>query len=73
MQKLMFFLIRAYQIISPYKKAILPYDSQCKFYPSCSEYAILSLKKYGTTRGIFKIIVRLLKCNPISKGGVDFP
>ncbi len=74
MQKIAVLLIKFYQkMISPFKDAVLPYASQCKFYPSCSEYAILSLKKYGIIKGTFKTVIRLLKCSPISRGGVDFP
>ncbi|MDR1235915.1 MAG: membrane protein insertion efficiency factor YidD [Holosporaceae bacterium] len=68
MQRILIFLIRIYQnAVSPYLRA------QCKFYPTCSEYAILSLKKYGSFRGLMKTIVRLLRCNPFSRGGIDFP
>ena len=57
-----------------YKKAISPYlRAQCKFYPTCSEYAVLAIKKFGILKGIFKIFNRLIRCNPFSKGGIDFP
>jgi uncharacterized protein len=45
----------------------------CKYYPSCSEYAKQSIKKYGVFRGILKSIWRILRCNPFSKGGIDLP
>ncbi len=45
----------------------------CKFYPSCSEYGILVLKKYGFVCGVPRIIWRLLRCNPWNDGGVDMP
>ena len=62
------FLIKLYQkYISPLKR------SSCRFYPTCSEYAILALKKYGLFKGSFKIIWRLIRCNPFSKGGIDYP
>ena len=69
------FIIKIYQkVISPFKDAFLPYPSQCKFYPTCSEYAVLALKKYGAIKGALKIIMRLLKCGPgLNKGGVDLP
>ena len=44
---------------------------QCKFYPSCSEYTKQAIEKYGAIKGIFKGIKRILRCNPISKGGYD--
>ena len=57
-----------------YKKAISPYlKAQCKFYPTCSEYAMQAIEKFGILKGIFKIFGRLIRCNPFSKGGIDFP
>jgi len=45
----------------------------CKFYPSCSDYAVLVLRKYGAFRGVPKMVIRLAKCHPWSDGGVDLP
>jgi len=45
----------------------------CRFYPSCSEYGKLAIKKYGIIRGIFLSTWRILRCNPWSKGGIDEP
>jgi putative membrane protein insertion efficiency factor len=60
------FLIRLYKIlISP----LLP--SSCKHYPTCSDYAIESLKKYGVIKGGYLAALRVLKCNPFYKGGYD--
>lgn len=68
MRKLIFAAIKFYQkAISPYVKA------QCKFYPTCSQYAILSIEKYGILKGIAKTFFRILRCNPLSHGGIDFP
>ncbi|MDD9950863.1 MAG: membrane protein insertion efficiency factor YidD [Zetaproteobacteria bacterium] len=47
--------------------------SVCRFHPSCSEYAIFSLKKYPIYKAVPRIILRILKCNPYHPGGVDFP
>lgn len=44
---------------------------RCCYVPSCSEYAILALKKYGLVIGSFKAVNRLLRCGP--PGGVDYP
>jgi hypothetical protein len=44
----------------------------CKYHPSCSQYAIDALKKYGLVRGSLKVGWRLLRCNPWSRGGVDY-
>lgn len=59
-------------IIDFYKIAISPYFGRnCRFYPSCSEYAKESIIKKGVLRGIFFAIVRIIRCNPFSKGGYD--
>ena len=44
---------------------------RCRFVPSCSEYAVLAISKYGAVIGGVKTILRLLRCR--SSGGVDFP
>lgn len=43
----------------------------CRFYPSCSSYAIEAIQKRGLLKGMFLSIVRILRCNPLSKGGYD--
>jgi uncharacterized protein len=43
----------------------------CKYYPSCSEYALDALRRYGLLRGSVLAGWRLLRCNPWSHGGVD--
>ncbi len=59
--------IRAYQrIVSP----AIP--RRCKYYPTCSEYAVQAIRSYGILRGIVLAAWRLLRCNPWSHGGVDF-
>jgi putative membrane protein insertion efficiency factor len=58
--------IRAYQRwISP---AFAP---RCRYYPSCSDYAIESIRELGPLRGLILAAWRLLRCNPFSKGGFD--
>lgn len=44
---------------------------RCKFYPTCSEYAKAALWKYGILSGTARTAMRLLRCNPWNKGGVD--
>ncbi len=51
----------------------LLFPASCKYYPSCSEYAIGALRRYGLFRGSVLAGWRLLRCNPWSHGGVDFP
>ncbi len=55
-------IIKFYQIlISPYL------GSNCKFSPTCSNYAIEALKKHGLIKGFYLSLIRILKCNPWSK------
>ena len=56
-----------------YRKYISPLKGTptCKFLPTCSQYAIEALEKYGVIRGGFMAVKRVLKCNPFSSGGYD--
>lgn len=61
-------------LIEFYRHYISPLTPpRCRFYPSCSQYAILAIKKYGVFKGALKSVWRILRCHPFSKGGVDFP
>ncbi len=44
---------------------------RCRFYPSCSEYAIAAVRNHGIIQGLFLSVRRLLKCHPWHSGGVD--
>ena len=62
----LFIIIKAYQlIISPI------IGSNCRFLPTCSEYAIESLKSYGLIKGIFLTVKRIGKCHPWGSHGYD--
>ena len=55
-----------------YRKILRPYlGYRCKFDPSCSEYALIALKKHNILKAIGLIIGRLFRCQPFSKGGCD--
>lgn len=59
--------IRVYQvIISP----LLPPDT-CRFYPTCSQYAIDAITKHGPLRGLWRAAKRIAKCHPYHPGGYD--
>ena len=59
-------------IIKFYQRKISPLlGDRCKFYPTCSEYALQAIEKYGAARGSLKAIWRILRCNPMSRGGYD--
>jgi uncharacterized protein len=56
-----------------YQRLISPgLPARCKYYPSCSEYAVHAVRRYGILRGVVLAAWRLLRCNPWSHGGVDF-
>ena len=58
--------IRGYQLlVSP----IL--GERCKYYPSCSAYALQAVQRFGILRGLVLVVWRLLRCNPWSDGGFD--
>lgn len=66
MRILLVWMIRGYQIfVSPMLR------QSCKYYPSCSRYAIDALTEYGVLRGIVLAGWRILRCNPFSYGGYD--
>ncbi|MBV8396637.1 MAG: membrane protein insertion efficiency factor YidD [Actinobacteria bacterium] len=44
----------------------------CKYHPPCSQYAVDALRKYGPLRGSAKAAWRIVRCNPWSRGGVDY-
>ena len=57
-----------------YQRAISPVlPRRCKYYPSCSQYAVTAIRRYGILRGLVLTAWRLLRCNPWSHGGVDLP
>ena len=65
-KKFLIFLIRIYQkTISPLK------PPSCRFYPTCSQYAIEAVTKYGGIKGTYLSIKRILKCHPFNPGGYD--
>ncbi|HEX2982304.1 MAG TPA: membrane protein insertion efficiency factor YidD [Ignavibacteriales bacterium] len=66
MRHIFIFLIRIYQkFISPL------FPPSCRFYPTCSEYAVQALNKYGFFKGSAMAVWRILRCNPFNKGGYD--
>lgn len=61
-------LVRGYQVaISPLL------GPRCRFYPSCSAYAVQSIRERGAAVGFVLGAYRVLRCNPWARGGVDFP
>ena len=61
-------------VIRFYQRAVSPYLGDCcRFYPSCSEYMIGSVRLNGPVAGVFDGIRRILRCHPFHPGGVDEP
>ncbi|UCD54663.1 MAG: membrane protein insertion efficiency factor YidD [Candidatus Omnitrophota bacterium] len=59
-------------IINFYRNYLSPLKLQtCRFYPTCSEYSLECLQKFGVIKGIFKSAKRILKCHPFHGGGYD--
>ena len=55
-----------------YQKYISPLKStKCPYFPSCSQYGLEAIEKYGAFKGSLLALWRILRCNPFSKGGVD--
>lgn len=66
MKTVLILFIRFYQVfISPL------FPPTCRFYPTCSQYAIEAIQKKGVIRGIVLIVKRLSKCHPFHEGGYD--
>lgn len=58
--------------ITFYRKYISPLKKPCcRFVPTCSEYALQAIQKYGAFKGSFLAIKRILKCHPFHEGGYD--
>lgn len=69
MKKIIFFIINGYQKhISSWLEIK---GVKCKYYPTCSEYTKQAVEKYGAVKGSALGLKRILKCNPLSKGGYD--
>lgn len=65
MKNILIKLIKIYQTIPG------NFHQNCKYIPTCSNYGIEAIKKYGAFKGTILLIKRILKCNPLSKGGID--
>lgn len=74
MKKLIIAAINLYQKTLSPDHGFIPGNGtamRCRFYPSCSQYAIEAIGRYGIVRGVLKGLRRVLRCNPLSEGGVD--
>ncbi len=66
MKRLFLLLIQFYRLfLSPLK------PPSCRYIPTCSEYAMIAIEKYGPWRGGWMAVKRILRCHPFHKGGYD--
>ena len=65
MKRILVALVHAYQV------ATTNFAPRCKYYPSCSNYAVTAIGRYGV-KGIAMATWRIVRCNPWSQGGVDY-
>jgi putative membrane protein insertion efficiency factor len=66
MKKILIAAVRAYRaVISPL------FPGTCRFYPSCSQYAIDAIAKHGSAKGVLHALKRVAKCHPYHPGGYD--
>ena len=60
------------QLLRAYKWGISPILSPaCRYLPTCSEYAMEAVERYGALRGAWMALIRVLRCHPLARGGYD--
>jgi uncharacterized protein len=69
--RLLMIFVRGYQLLLSPLFGLL--GARCRFYPTCSSYALTSLEKHGALRGSVRAVGRLLRCHPLHPGGFDPP
>ncbi|MEG0546411.1 MAG: membrane protein insertion efficiency factor YidD [Oscillospiraceae bacterium] len=63
----------AIKFIRFYQRKISPlFPPMCRYYPTCSQYAVTAIERFGFFKGGLLAVWRILRCNPLFKGGVDF-
>ena len=66
MKQILVLFIRGYQLfLSPL------FPASCRYYPTCSQYAIQAIEKHGALKGFFYAVKRISRCHPFSAGGFD--
>jgi len=59
-------------LLRVYKRLVSPWlPPSCRYVPTCSEYAVEAVERYGAVRGSWKAMTRVLRCHPFAKGGYD--
>ncbi len=65
MKKILIYFIKLYQKIPG------PWHNRCRYTPTCSDYMIIAIKEYGSIKGLYLGIKRILRCNPLGSYGYD--
>ena len=78
MKKVVLLIIRSYQRVASPDQGMLRHlysnkYSHCLMYPTCSEYMVVSIEKYGVVMGVGKGIRRIFRCHPYQKNFIDTP
>jgi putative membrane protein insertion efficiency factor len=64
----------ALALLAGYQRLVSPlFPPRCRYYPSCSQYAVECFHKYSFFKALGKSLWRVMRCNPWSHGGVDHP
>ncbi len=73
MKKIVIYIIKKYQQIFSPDTGVLRRTTAptCSFYPTCSQYTIEAVEKYGVTKGLYKGFRRVLRCTPWNKQHID--
>ncbi|MBU1016673.1 MAG: membrane protein insertion efficiency factor YidD [Patescibacteria group bacterium] len=75
MKKFIIWLLKKYQKYLSFDtgvpKKLIPALHICRFIPTCSQYTIEAVEKYGTVKGLYLGFKRIIRCNPFNKGGFD--
>ena len=59
-------------LVKFYRRAISPWRPPCcRYIPTCSQYAVTAIERYGAWKGGWMALWRILRCNPFSRGGYD--
>lgn len=74
MKRIVFWIREIFLLpIKGYQKFISPHTTaKCKYYPTCSAYAVEAIRRHGLIYGGALAVWRVLRCNPWSKGGIDY-
>jgi len=72
MKSVVIYIIRVYQkYLSPDQSVISRNKTICVFYPTCSEYSVQAIEKYGLIKGLSLSFYRIIKCHPLQKNHND--